>query len=225
MLNTILFLLPSMLLGAQLILTVILLKGDICPGQRGRLHKTLPVIAILWLAVASARMEAFLVVTAIMYFYSQVQTGKTRDSGPTWLLHLANGLTISFVGLQMLQLPNAASAIYLLLMVLILGSLFVHLLLTVARTRLQAFHRLLPVGGIFSSILVVVVVSLYLIWLPESEVEVLLPQILTAFSTLAFTNVVWCWHLISGKTIQKRPLSVALLSGLVMASMFQPMLV
>ena len=60
-----------MLLGAQLILTLILVKGDICPGQRGRIHKMLPAIGVLWLAVASLRIEAFLVVFAIFYFYSQ----------------------------------------------------------------------------------------------------------------------------------------------------------
>ena len=62
-----------MLLGAQLILTLILVKGNICPGQRGRIHKMLPAIGVLWLAVASLRIEAFLIVFAIFYFYSQVQ--------------------------------------------------------------------------------------------------------------------------------------------------------
>ncbi len=61
-----------MLLGAQLILTLILVKGDIGPGQRGRIHKVLPPIAIMWLAVASLRIEAMMIVFAIAYFYSQV---------------------------------------------------------------------------------------------------------------------------------------------------------
>lgn len=69
---------PPMLLGAQLILTLILVKGDICPGQRGRIHKVLPVLAIMWLAVASLKIEAMMVVFAIAYFYSQVQT---KNSG------------------------------------------------------------------------------------------------------------------------------------------------
>ena len=33
---------PPMLFGAQALLTLLLIKGDICPGQRGRLHKMLP---------------------------------------------------------------------------------------------------------------------------------------------------------------------------------------
>lgn len=54
-------------------LTLVLVK-EICPGQRGRIHKVLPALAVLWLAVASIKIEAFLVVFALFYFYSQVQT-------------------------------------------------------------------------------------------------------------------------------------------------------
>lgn len=74
MVQQLLAVIAPMLFGAQLILTLILVKGDICPGQRGRIHKILPAIAILWLAVASLKIQAMLVVFAIAYFYSKVQT-------------------------------------------------------------------------------------------------------------------------------------------------------
>ena len=100
-----------MLLGAQLILTLILVKGDICPGQRGRIHKMLPAIGVLWLAVASLRIEAFLIVFAIFYFYSQVQTKKTRDSGPIWVMYLACGLALSYVAIQASEQVNPVGII------------------------------------------------------------------------------------------------------------------
>ena len=100
-----------MLLGAQLILTLILVKGDICPGQRGRIHKILPAIGVLWLAVASLRIEAFLIVFAIFYFYSQVQTKKTRDSGPIWVMYLACGLALSYVAIQVSEQVNPVGII------------------------------------------------------------------------------------------------------------------
>lgn len=95
-----------MLLGAQIILTMILVKGDICPGQRGRLHKVLPSIGVLWLAVASIKIEAFLVVFAIFYFYSRVQTTKTRNEGPLWVLYLVNGLSLAYVGILIGEAPS-----------------------------------------------------------------------------------------------------------------------
>ncbi len=79
MLYSLLSVMAPMLLGAQVLLTLVLVKGDICPGQRGRIHKVLPVLAILWVAVASLKVEAFLVVFALLYFYSQVQTKKNTS--------------------------------------------------------------------------------------------------------------------------------------------------
>ncbi|NMR77740.1 hypothetical protein, partial [Vibrio alginolyticus] len=132
-----------------------LIKGDICPGQRGRLHKMLPAIGVLWLAVASLRIEAFMVVFAIFYFYSQVQTKKTREKGPLWALHLANGLAFAYVSIQVFEQPNWPASAAMAVMIFFLGASFSQLLLTIARSRLQAFHRILPVTGIVSGMLLV----------------------------------------------------------------------
>lgn len=88
---------PPMLLGAQCVLLLILLKGNICPGQRGRIHKQLPIIAILWLAISPLFWPLASVSVLIFVFFSQVKVSKTRESGPIWLLQLALGFAIAFI--------------------------------------------------------------------------------------------------------------------------------
>ncbi|WP_146450067.1 hypothetical protein [Vibrio kanaloae] len=200
-----------MLLGAQLILTLILVKGDICPGQRGRIHKMLPAIGVLWLAVASLRIEAFLIVFAIFYFYSQVQTKKTRDSGPVWVMYLACGLALSFVVIQASEQVNPVGIITTVLLVALLGAAFGHLLLTIARTRLQAFHRVLPVVGVLSGMLVVLATVINVYSLSEAQLEPVISTLLFSFALLISSIVVWCWHLLFVKTPEKLQLTVSLL--------------
>ncbi|MEZ8786877.1 hypothetical protein AB6D73_06460 [Vibrio splendidus] len=205
-----------MLLGAQLILTLILVKGDICPGQRGRIHKMLPAIGVLWLAVASLRIEAFLVVFAIFYFYSQVQTKKTRDSGPIWVMYLACGLALSYVAIQATEQATTVG-ITTLLLVALLGSAFGHLLLTIARTRLQAFHRVLPVVGVLTGMLVVLATVVNVYSLSEAQLEPMISTLLFSFALLISAIVVWCWHLLFVKTPEKLQLTISLLMLLVAA--------
>ncbi|MCB5359007.1 MULTISPECIES: hypothetical protein [Vibrio] len=200
-----------MLLGAQLILTLILVKGDICPGQRGRIHKMLPAIGVLWLAVASLRIEAFLIVFAIFYFYSQVQTKKTRDSGPIWVMYLACGLALSYVAIQASEQVNPVGIIATVLLVALLGASFGHLLLTIARTRLQAFHRVLPVVGVLSGMLVVLATVINVYSLSEAQLEPVISTLLFSFALLISSIVVWCWHLLFAKTPEKVQLTIALL--------------
>ncbi|MDH5901910.1 hypothetical protein L8S00_00730 [Vibrio splendidus] len=206
-----------MLLGAQLILTLILVKGDICPGQRGRIHKMLPAIGVLWLAVASLRIEAFLIVFAIFYFYSQVQTKKTRDSGPIWVMYLACGLALSYVAIQASEQVNPVGIIATVLLVALLGASFGHLLLTIARTRLQAFHRVLPVVGVLTGMLVVLATVVNVYSLSEAQLEPMISTLLFSFALLISAIVVWCWHLFFVKTPEKLQLTISLLMLLVAA--------
>ncbi|NRB67258.1 MAG: hypothetical protein HRU48_07775 [Vibrio sp.] len=210
---------PPMLLGAQLILTLILVKGDICPGQRGRIHKVLPVLAIMWLAVASLRIEAMMVVFAIAYFYSQVQTKKTRVQGPLWVLYLANGLALSYVAISIGEQPDLAAGISVFVQIILLGALFAHLLLTVARTRLQAFHRILPVTGVISAMLMSLVILLKAIGLEEATLTQATQPLLIGFALLITSVLIWSWHIIVSKTVNKVQLAVALLT-LVSATTF-----
>ncbi|MBR9789167.1 MAG: hypothetical protein GYB40_14670 [Vibrionaceae bacterium] len=212
---------PPMLFGAQALLTLLLIKGDICPGQRGRLHKMLPAIGVMWLAVASLRIEAFMVVFAIFYFYSQVQTKKTREKGPLWALHLANGLAFAYVAIQVFEQTNLPAAIAMALMIFFLGASFSQLLLTIARSRLQAFHRILPVTGIVSGMLLVIATLFSSYQLDETALSAATQPILTALVMLISSIVVWCWHIFTHKTPEKVQLSVAFLLALVSMTSLQ----
>nr|WP_319555015.1 hypothetical protein [uncultured Vibrio sp.] len=212
---------PPMLFGAQALLTLLLIKGDICPGQRGRLHKMLPAIGIMWLAVASLRIEAFMVVFAIFYFYSQVQTKKTREKGPIWALHLANGLAFAYVSIQVFEQANWPAAVAMALMVFFLGASFSQLLLTIARSRLQAFHRILPVTGIVSGMLLVIATLFSSYQLDETALNAATQPILIALVMLISSIVVWCWHIFTHKSPAKVQLSVALLLALVSMTSLQ----
>ncbi|WP_139684679.1 hypothetical protein [Vibrio tasmaniensis] len=222
MVETLLVQFAPMLLGAQLILTLILVKGDICPGQRGRIHKMLPAIGVLWLAVASLRIEAFLVVFAIFYFYSQVQTKKTRDSGPIWVMYLASGLALSYVAIQATEQVTTVGIITTLLLVALLGAAFGHLLLTIARTRLQAFHRVLPVVGVLTGMLVVLATVINVYSLSEAQLEPMISTLLFSFALLISAIVVWCWHLLFVKTPEKLQLTISLLMLLAAAVGLMP---
>ncbi|ENM5724940.1 hypothetical protein V4V56_000853 [Vibrio mimicus] len=209
MLYSLISVFAPMLLGAQIILTLVLVKGEICPGQRGRIHKVLPALAVLWLAVASIKIEAFLVVFALFYFYSQVQTKKTRDEGPLWVMYLANGLALAYVGILISEAPAWPASLTIFAAIFLLGAMFGHLLLTLARSRLQAFHRILPVVGIVSAMLTALCLLPYVSGLSDEQLQTLLMPIVISFGLLIAGVVVWCWHLISAKTVNKWQLVVA----------------
>ncbi|USD61521.1 hypothetical protein J4N45_06025 [Vibrio sp. SCSIO 43140] len=215
MITAVLTLLAPALAVAMLVLTLILAKGDICPGQRGRIHKLLPAIGILWLAIASLKVEAFLVVFAIFYFYSKVQTGKTRQQGPFWVLHLANGLAGSFAAIIVVQQPNLAQSLSLACAGLLLGTAFSHLLLTIAKTRLQAFHRILPVAGVvFAMLLALSFVFNAYQWEPNIVAEYT-PAVISSLVMLMLGVVIWSWHIIKHSAPAKGQLVVAFLSLMV----------
>ncbi|MGF1753481.1 hypothetical protein L4C33_07780 [Vibrio makurazakiensis] len=215
MIESLLTLFSPMLLGAQLVLTLIMIKGDICPGQRGRIHKLLPAIGVLWLAVASIQIEAFMIVFAVFYFYSQVQTKKTRDQGPIWLMYLANGLAVALVGIQVSTQASLAAMLAHVICIALLGASFSHLLLTIARTRLQAFHRILPVTGVLSGMLIVLATLLNAYSMTEAELELVTKNLLFGFALLISAIIVWCWHLFFIKAPEKIQLSISLVMLLI----------
>lgn len=209
MIESILTSFAPMLLGAQLILTLVLVKGDICPGQRGRVHRMLPAIGVLWLAIASIKIEAFLVVFAIFYFFSRVQTSKTRDKGPLWLLHLANGLALAYVGIVVSEQVSMAASIVTVAYIGILGAVFAQLLLIIARSRLDAFHRILPVIGVLSGMLVVLATLLHAYRLDEESLTFATQGLLISFALLIVGIVIWCWHLFLSQAPKKLQLMLA----------------
>lgn len=199
-----------MLLGAQIILTLVLVKGEICPGQRGRVHKMLPTLAVMWLAVASLKIQAFMVSAALMYFFSQVQTKKTREQGPLWVMYLANGLALAYVGIAVGEQSSVAAGANVFMQIFLLGGCFAQLLLVIARSRLQAFQRILPVAGVVSAMLTSLTVLLHVYDLPEAQLEMLVTPLLTAFALMITGVVIWCWHMFSGKAASKVQLGLGL---------------
>lgn len=209
MLSHVLAVLPPMLLGSQLILTVLLIKGEICPGQRGRIHKLLPALVALWLSSSLVTIEWLAVAGGLMYFYSQVQTKKTRDQGPIWILHISNLLALFVLFFAPLSTANFSQAFFDLSIMGYAGAVFAHLLMVVARSRLQAFHKILPVSGIAMAMLMVVCLLLKSINMEEQAVVALTSYLVGGLALIVVSIVVWCWHLVNHKPANKWVLGAA----------------
>ncbi|MDP5253558.1 MULTISPECIES: hypothetical protein [unclassified Vibrio] len=203
---------PPMLLGAQLLLTLILIKGDLCPGQRGRLHKVLLYLAVLWVLPAlTMSYYMFLISAIVLLFCSQVKMKKTRDEGPMWLMHGANVVATALVLWQMWLHGQGGMAGLWLVQLFLLGAALTHVLLVTARSRLQAFHQLLPLVGIISGMGLALVVLLLAYQLDTPSLNQLTQRILVALSLLVTAVIIWAWHLFKKSTVDKIQLWVALL--------------
>lgn len=208
------FLIPA-LLGAQLILTLVLTKGEICPGQRGRVHKTLPVILAGWLVAVISHPVALLPLLVLGFFTFKVKTGKTRDAGPLKALYAADILAILswLLLLPTMSLPQIGLS---LMAVALFGSSLAHLLLTLARTRLQAFHRILPFTGFVSAIMSVLLMLWLLTGIEESALQAMTADVVGALALLVLALLVWGGHILLTKTVNRWQLLVA--SSLLVAS-------
>ncbi|UJF18593.1 hypothetical protein L0B53_16510 [Vibrio sp. SS-MA-C1-2] len=211
MFELILQLLFPFLIGTQAILLMVLTKGEICPGQRGRIHKLLPILVAGWLLGMTEQIVAIIPFLLLLFFNIKIQTGKTRNIGPLWAykLSLLTGIIVWVVTL--FSMGNGLYALYQLALVALLGAIGAHLLLTIARTRLQAFHQLLPVAGIFATILTILIFLIYLLLLPEQQLDGVLNLILCSFIGLIAGVAVWASHLLRQKSIDKMQLFAALL--------------
>ena len=201
------FLIPA-LLGAQLILTLVLTKGEICPGQRGRVHKTLPVILVGWVLAVSSHPVAVLPLLLLGFFTFKVKTGKTRDSRPLAALYGAD-LLAALSWLMLLpdmSLPQVGLSF---MAVALFGALLAHLLLTQARTRLQAFHRILPFTGFVSAIISVLVLLWLLTGMEEAAVQAMTKEVIGALVLLVLSLLVWAGHILLTKTANRWQLLAA----------------
>lgn len=225
MLDSLLFLIPPMLLGTQLILTLVLMKGEICPGQRGRLHKLFPAIGTLWLACSTSNIAALAVAAPLFYFYSRVQTGKTRERGPIWILLLANLCAAGYVVLQMLEQHSLSALLALLISALFLGAAFAHLNLKFAASRLQAFHSLLPITGLISGIALALTMAMQAMQTESVQLAQLSLHIFAGLALLIAGIVVWCMHLLRGVEAGKLQLSLAVLLVMAACISFQPLFI
>ncbi len=202
---------PPMMLGALVVITLVIIKGNICPGQRGRLHKIFLVIAGGWAISSYSYLYLAPLTLLLMYYYFQVRKGKARESGPVSLLIAVNVLAFLVLLAHLAVAKSWLSAIALVLYVPLLGSIFAHLLLVIAATRLSAFHRILPVVGVVSAMLISLCALPYAYGLSESQLDMNRGFILFSFISLVFSFAVWIWHLLLSQKPGKFQLSLALL--------------
>ncbi len=198
-----------MTLGAQLVITLVLQKGDICPGQRGRLHKLLPAFIALWVAASTISLLALVTAGVLVAFYSKVQTGKTRVMGSFLLLNmsaLAGLAALTHVVSQSFTVWGGVSVV---VSVALLGAAFAQLMLVVSRSRLQAFHRILPITGIVSGMSFAMVTLVKAYQLSPEAIAHFTNQILAGFAMVITAIIIWCWHLLLNQSPTKIQLGVA----------------
>lgn len=204
---------PPMLFGAQCVLLMVLIKGEICPGQRGRIHKQLPVIGVAWLVISPLFWPLASVGILILAFFSQVKVSKTRDSGPLWLLKVANGFALAYNVFFILG-SDRPQGLFMLFAMLFLGAGLSHVLLTFARTRLQAFHRLLPVAGIVGAMLI----CLAVLWQTQqyslNYLHNTIWPLVGCFGLILLGIVASTWHIFTHKTITKVQPAIGLVMSL-----------
>ncbi|MCE0492726.1 hypothetical protein [Vibrio salinus] len=209
MLDSILSVLPPLATGMLLIITTVLKKGQICPGQRGRIHKVLPVPAIIWLLAAIKLPFVLVNVLLIGFFIWKVKMGKSRKSGPLMALYLANVISVCIIIYQMVLAQGWVASGFVLLETLMLGLIGAHWMLAFANSRLQAFHKLLPVSGIFLAMAVAMILVPFAFSINEETLQQYMGTIFFNFAVLMIATVVWCWHLITTRKIHKVQISVA----------------
>ncbi len=214
--TTVLQAVPPMMLGAVLVLTIVMIKGEICPGQRGRIHKVLPVIAAGWLL--SGLLYPYMLLPALMllYYYSRVRKGKARESGAISFLITLDALAAGGLIFQLVQTESLLAATALLILSLLLGAALAHLLLIVAKVRLQAFHRLLPAIGIVSAMLLSICMVPYAYGLSEHQLTSVMNPVLFSFALLVMSILVWIWHIVRSTVPTRQQLGMTLI--LVLAS-------
>lgn len=214
--QTLQYILIPALLGAQILLTIILHKGDICPGQRGRIHKWLPVLIVGWCTIAGVGMTytsifAINLVPAIAIggFYLSVKTSKTRDKGPLIVMALANGFAgAGFVNLA-LGSGSFTQLFYALVGPFLFGALLAHLLLTLARTRLQAFHKILPISGIISGIIMSVILLCQTLSVHEIFLDRMAIKLGIASGLMLLSTALWSFHLFRQEAVKWQMLVVS----------------
>lgn len=210
-------------LGAQAVLTLVLLKGDICPGQRGRLHKAFWFLVAGWAVTIPFSPFSALPFITLGIFSLRSKSGKTRQSGPVPLLHLSNGfgvLALLMSGVEQGLLPT----LLMLSQVLLVGAITAHCLLVRARSRLQAFHRILPVIGVVAAMLTAVTLAVGSMMLEPEAANALVNSVLMSLGLALAGVLVWASHLLRQTTPHIAQLCVSLIvigcaSGVALSTM------
>ncbi len=145
-------------LTAQLIALLVFYKGEICPGQRGRLIKVNLAFAlywVVWLIISLlpnykgtlATVMAVCGLSVVYFIWKQPKTEKIRNSFLLMATLIAGlGMLSYFISLSLL--PFSLFAEYNPVAPILAGVLLANLMLVIARSRLQGFIALLPLAMI-----------------------------------------------------------------------------
>lgn len=139
-------------------------------------------------------------------------------------MYLANGLALAYVGIEVTTQSSLAASLSVLIQVFLLGAILAHLLLTIARTRLQAFHRILPVTGVVAAMLMSLAILLKASGLSAEALTNITQPLLVGLALLITAVVIWCWHMLTSKEINKLQLAMALAFLLLSATSNQALL-
>lgn len=139
-------------LFAQLLSLVIFLKGQICPGQRGRLIRANLLLGVYWLVwlgkglLAQYTPTIACAVCGLCALYAVFAQPKDQGAARGFLLMAAAVLGLGLMGYLSVFFANSAVAFVTFspLGALSLGALLGNLLLVVARNRVHGFIALLP---------------------------------------------------------------------------------
>ncbi len=145
------------IVGTQLLLTLILANGDICPGQINRLNKLFKYLSLAWLITLPSNIyHAIPMVSTWVFTYLTLRKEEKRPrkiSTSYAFIYLSASNILSMILLLLLFFEDAnLSALYLSQFIL-LGCTTTQTCLSIAKSRLQAFHKILPVTCIFAVIL------------------------------------------------------------------------
>ncbi len=192
-----------MAVGALLVIMLCLYKGDICPGQRGRLHKWLPFIAIPLAFTVLSDWFAVIPLGLLGIFCLKVKTGKTRQEGPRLLLVVSVVLAAAvwLKGLNSAELPLIAIST---ICLPLCGAAYSHLVMTVSRSRLQAFHRILPIVGLLSAMLMML--AWVWSWKMIPAEEVMIGTALLSLLSIVAAVLLWVSHMLLLFSPSKRQL-------------------
>ncbi|WP_439243060.1 hypothetical protein [Lonepinella sp. BR2474] len=170
--------LPLSFLAAQLLCFVVFLKGEICPGQRGRLMVAQGFFALYWVIIGIIGLLndtrplttlALCFCGALMVIIALKQPTQEEDRRDTWLL--AGGMIglIAIVLYVLLMVENRAPyLIYSPFAQLFIGVVLANLALVISRNRLQGLIALLPLIMAVLLVLNILSVLLFMAWNPSA---------------------------------------------------------
>ena len=202
-------------IGALIVLLLVLLKGDLCPGQRRRISDGLmSVWAVLGLSLmlaVEAQVPSLMlwwggltVVLGIGVLVYQARLAGKRSLSLQWQVP-ALVLALGLGGAILVRVGPAG-----LFMLGAGGSVFGHLIMVRAKHRLQAFNLLLPVIGVSCALLfMLVLLGQVALYGDAVNVELLVLPFGQLCAAVLLGALVWLWPVFRKEATSAPVLAVA----------------